>query len=349
MGSTLREANGGRQRGLQPARWSPRRDPGGSPRLISKAPPNAFQRARHRRSIARRVVCVLALSFVLVLLLLGVLPYGASPSEQRYLQPILPVEAGTLPSLPDPPDPLDSPDPPPLDMGQVWAAAITKDPWPDLATGGRTGTSGGKVALTFDDGPEPRTTLLILDTLRKYDLKATFFVLGSQVEENPGLLRRIVEEGHTLGNHTYNHANMSGLSAKQMRNELRSTQRAVDDALGYHYPMMLMRPPYGDPYLEGSGTLPVFRRIVREQGLLPVMWTVDSNDYLLGSHSKGVVRSVMQANKSGQQRKGDEVLLLHDNQRQTAEALPGIIDYYERSGRQFAGVDELLADKYVDP
>jgi len=252
----------------------------------------------------------------------------------------LPVEAAAFPSPPEPPPP---------DMGQVWAAAVARDPSPDLATGGSVGTSGNKVALTFDDGPDPRTTPLILDTLRERGVRATFFVVGRQVAENPALLRRIVAEGHAIGNHTYDHADMSGLGAGRMREELRSTQVAVDEALGYHRPMALMRPPYGNPYVEGSNALPEFREVVREQELIPVIWTVDPGDYLLGDDSDSVVRAVARADGAWRESKADEVVLLHDNQMQTAEALPAIIGHYEGSVRGFVGVDELLADKYLGP
>ncbi len=269
----------------------------------------------------------------------GAFNHGASSSG--HVRPVLPVESGALP-LP--------PEPPPPDMGQVWAAAVSEDPSPDLATGGSVGTSGNRVALTFDDGPDPRTTPLILDKLRGRGVEATFFVVGRQVAENPGLLRRIVEEGHAIGNHTYDHADMSGQSAGQMRDELRSTQEAVDGALGYHHPMALMRPPYGNPYLQGSDALRAFRRVAWEQGLFPVMWTVDPGDYLLDGQPEDVVRGVERADEAGRKSEGDEVVLLHDNQRQTAEALPAIIDRYEGSGRRFVTVDELLADKYAtDP
>ncbi len=269
----------------------------------------------------------------------GAFNHGASSSG--HVRPVLPVEFGALP-LP--------PEPPPPDMGQVWAAAVARDPSPDLATGGSVGTSGNRVALTFDDGPDPRTTPLILDTLKDRGVEATFFVVGRQVAENPGLLRRIVEEGHAIGNHTYDHADMSGQSAGQMRDELRSTQEAVDGALGYHHPMALMRPPYGNPYLQGSDALRAFRRVAWEQGLFPVMWTVDPGDYLLDGQPEDVVRGVERADEAGRKSEGDEVVLLHDNQRQTAEALPAIIDRYEGSGRRFVTVDELLADKYAtDP
>ena len=234
-------------------------------------------------------------------------------------------------------------------MGQVWAAAVARDPSPDLATGGGVSTSGNRVALTFDDGPDPRTTPPILDTLRERGVRATFFVVGRQVAENPGLLRRIVAEGHTVGNHTYDHADMSGLSAQQMRDQLRGTQEAVDDALGHHHPMALMRPPYGNPYVEGSSALPAFREVVREQELIPVTWTVDPSDYLLGGDPDGVVRAIARADEAGRKGESGEVVLLHDNQRQTAEALPEIIDHYEGSGRRLVGVDELLADKYLEP
>ena len=289
--------------------------------------------------MVRRIGAVVVLLCVLVLFSFGVLAY-ASSSAPRQLPSVLPVENRAAPTPPHPPR---------LDAGRLWDAAIAQDPSPDLATGGRTGTSGGKIALTFDDGPDPNTTPLILDTLREQDVEATFFVIGRQVAKHPDLLRRIVDEGHTIGNHTYDHSDMSDLSVERMRAELRSTQEAVDGALGYHHPMVLMRPPYGNPYFEGADALPKFRRVVRQQGLIPVTWTVDPRDYLLGGRPEGIVRAVMRADERGPKGESDEVLLLHDNHRQTALALSGIIDYYEESGRGFAEVSELLADKYVDP
>lgn len=288
-----------------------------------------------------------ALLFVAVLVSLGVVAYGTSFAGPEHVRSISPVEVGAPPGPPElqaQPGPRDPSQP---DMGRVWEAAIAQESWPDLTARGRT--SGGRIALTFDDGPDRRATPLVLDALREHDLHATFFVVGSQAAENPDLLRRIVEEGHTIGNHTYDHADMSDLSPERMRGELRSTQEAVDDALGYHYPMMLMRPPYGNPYFEGSDALPAFRRVVRGQGMFPVTWTADPRDYLLGGRPESVVRAVARADEAGRKGERDEVLLLHDNHMQTAQALPGIIDYYEGTGRGFAGVGELLADKYLDP
>ena len=214
-----------------PAKRGPRRGPARPPHPIPKASSDAFLRARRRRLLTRRVAAVFALCFVAALFSLGAYNHGSSTSERGHVRPVSPVEAAAL-LLPS--------DPPPPDMGQVWAAAVARDPSPDLATGGSIGTSGNGVALTFDDGPDPQTTPLILDTLRDRGVQATFFVVGRRVAENPGLLRRIVAEGHAVGNHTYDHADMSSLSVGQMRDQLRGTQKAVDDALGYHHPIALM-------------------------------------------------------------------------------------------------------------
>ena len=274
------------------------------------------------------------LSF-LMLASFGLAARGDSFSDP--LEPALAIEAGSLPAAPQPPS---------LGMGRVWTAATARDPWPSLVTDGKTGTAGGKVSLTFDDGPDPVITPLVLDTLREQDLKATFFVLGRQVAKHPDLLRRIVREGHVLGNHTYNHADMADLTPAQMRWELQSTQRAVDDALGYHYEMSMMRPPYGSPYFDDPAALPVFREVVREQGLFGVTWTVDPRDYLFDGQPESVLRRVARADRL-KKREGDEVILLHDTKPQTAEVLPEIIAHYRSSGLKFVGVDELLADKYA--
>jgi len=256
-------ANGGSRQGSglrDEVQGAPPRGPESDPEGLLRRFPAGLPSSRRgaTRCVRPRALFVLALSF-------GTLARGASLPEGGHVRPVSPVQVGTLPGPPD--APLDVLRP---DMGRVWDAAITRDPWPDLATTrGRTGTLGGKIALTFDDGPDPRTTPLILDTLREHDLKATFFVVGRRVAQNPGLLRRIVEEGHTIGNHTYYHADMSRLSPKEMRRELRSTQKAVDDALGHHHRMTLMRPPYGSPYLGGADAMPSVSEGRTGAGALP--------------------------------------------------------------------------------
>lgn len=287
--------------------------------------------------MARRLAFVLA--FFLVFLVLGVPLYGGS-SEPGYVRTVSPVEARAMPELPGPSA---------QDMAEVWAAAVARDSSPDLAANGRTGTSGDRIALTFDDGPDPHTTPRILATLRRHDVKATFFVVGSQVERHPGLVRQIVEEGHAIGNHSYDHADMSHLTPGQIRLELQRTQKAVDKALGSHYRMDLMRPPYGSPYGGGSDALPTFRRVVRQEQLFPVIWTIDSQDYVMEGDPQGVVDNVVREDRAGRKQDRDEVVLMHDIHPQDAQALPRIIDHFERQGRKFVGVNELLADKYLEP
>jgi len=227
----------------------------------------------------------------------------------------------------------------------TWETVAERDPSPSLAVLGETYDYGRQVALTFDDGPDPNVTPAILDVLHQHELKATFFVLGYKVARNPEIVRRIVQEGHTLGNHTYDHANLADLSARQMRNEMQSTQEAVDQALGYHYPMTLMRPPYGAPYLSDQYVLPLFQRVLEEQRPYPVMWTVDSRDWELDGQAGSIAENVrITTSKKG------GVILLHDTHESTAEALPQIIAQYAAAGFSFTTVREMLADKYdVEP
>ena len=322
---------------FRPERWGARRPSRRPSKSVPKLRAARIRRARRRRFLVRRVAFVLTLlALALVILSLGVPAPGIFSSRAAYIQPITSVEGGTLPELPDPSPP---------ELGQVWADAGDRSP--DLATSGKLTTSGGKIALTFDDGPDPRVTPSILDTLREHHIEATFFVVGRQVEKHPGLLRRIVDEGHTIGNHTYDHADMSHLSPEQMRSELQDTQKAVDKALGYHYQMALMRPPYGDPYFGGSDALPAFRRVMSQQQLLPVTWTIDSQDYLMDGYPEGIVRNVIRQDEAGRRQDRDEVVLMHDIHPQDVQALPEIVDHYDGSGRKFVGVDELLRDKYL--
>jgi peptidoglycan/xylan/chitin deacetylase (PgdA/CDA1 family) len=215
----------------------------------------------------------------------------------------------------------------------AWEFIAGRDPSPSLAVLGETYNYGRQVALTFDDGPDPNVTPAVLDVLRDHELKATFFVVGRRVARNPETVRRIVREGHSLGNHTYNHPNMADLGAGQMRNEMQSTQEAVDRALGYSYPMTLMRPPYGAPYLSDQHMRPLFQSVMRERRAYPVMWTVDSRDWELEGQAYSIAENV----HAGTSKEGG-VILLHDTHESTAEALPRIIAQYSAAGFSFATV-----------
>lgn len=223
----------------------------------------------------------------------------------------------------------------------AWATVTAEDPSPSLATPGETAGFGRKVALTFDDGPDPVTTPAILDVLRAYHVKATFFIIGARAQLHPDLIERIVNEGHTLGNHTYYHRDMTKLAPDLMVKELQDTQTIVDQALGSHSQITLLRPPCGAPYNTEEEALPLFQKVMQEQEMYPVMWNIDPRDWALEGSPNLIVDNVAQSTP------GDGgVLLLHDTQPQTADALPKILDYYTTTGVEVTGVRDLLGEKY---
>ncbi len=141
----------------------------------------------------------------------------------------------------------------------------------------RHGGAVRKVALTFDDGPDPRYTPQILDALREANVPATFFIVGVNGELNPDLLRREVDEGHEIGNHTFTHPNISTISSTQFQLELSATQRLLASAVGRH--SLLFRPPYAvDAEPE---TIDQIRPIewATEQGYLIVGMQIDPDDW----------------------------------------------------------------------
>jgi peptidoglycan-N-acetylglucosamine deacetylase len=230
-------------------------------------------------------------------------------------------------------------------VDEAWAAAIAQDASPSLATPGETMEFDHRIALTFDDGPDPVTTPAILDVLRDYHVKATFFVIGARAEQHPELIERIVGEGHALGNHTYYHRDLAKLGPESMQRELQDTQAVIDRALGRHSRTTLFRPPCGAPYNTDINELPAFQEAMREQQMYPVMWTIDPRDWALEDQPESIVANLSQSTPEA-----GGVVLLHDTQPQTAEALPEILDRYGAAGFGFTGVRDLLADKYaVDP
>ncbi|WP_432930456.1 bifunctional polysaccharide deacetylase/glycosyltransferase family 2 protein [Microbispora sp. CA-135349] len=134
-----------------------------------------------------------------------------------------------------------------------------------------------RVALTFDDGPDPRWTPRLLDLLREHHAKATFFVLGAHVAEHPGLTRRLVAEGHEIGNHTYTHADLAAVPAWRARLEMSLTQKTLAAAAGIH--TRLARMPYSStPGAAGFGQLATMR-LLGDEGYLVTFTDVDTQDW----------------------------------------------------------------------
>ncbi|CAL9658959.1 polysaccharide deacetylase family protein [Streptomyces sp. enrichment culture] len=129
---------------------------------------------------------------------------------------------------------------------------------------------GRTMLLTFDDGPHPEYTPQILDTLAKYDVRATFFVCGEMADYHPDLLSRMADEGHVVGNHTWSHPQLTRLSRRRIRSEMERTSEVVDKAYGD--PPRWFRAPYG------AWNRATFE-LGSELGMEPLAWTVDTLDW----------------------------------------------------------------------
>lgn len=191
----------------------------------------------------------------------------------------------------------------------------------------RSGGTSKRIALTFDDGPT-KYTGPVLDILRKAEIPATFFVIGSQVGPNREIVRRIVRDGHALANHTWSHANVSAGGAAA-NSQLMDTQYALQKAVGRAG--CLMRPP-------GGAVGPGLVAWLRKHKKLGVLWDVDSNDYRLPSAAK-MIREIVSATRPG------SIILLHDgggDRTRTVAAVPAIIRQLKAKGYEFVTVPELL-------
>lgn len=178
------------------------------------------------------------------------------------------------------------------------------------------------VYLTFDDGPSPTTTPRILALLRRYRATATFFAVGSQVDAYPALARRVVREGHVLGNHTYTHADLSQLPAERFFAEVDRTQAAVRRATGTS--TTLLRPPYG-------ATSATVTALASQRGYRVVMWDVDPQDWRRPG-VYGIASHVLANTGAG------DVVLLHDGggeRSQTVGALERILRIMSGRGYVF--------------
>ena len=199
--------------------------------------------------------------------------------------------------------------------------------------------AGGEheVSLTFDDGPDPTWTPQILDILKKRNLKATFFLLGSKVEQYPRLTQRIVAEGHEIGNHTYTHRNLSEASPQQIRLELNATQRLIESITGRS--TTLFRPPYdADSHPSDVRELRPLKQIQDELGYLIILEGIDPEDW-----GRPGAATIFQRVK--QLRHLGNIILLHDaggNRAQTVEALPKIIDWLQTRGDQIVSLGALM-------
>lgn len=183
------------------------------------------------------------------------------------------------------------------------------------------------IALTFDDGPSMYTGQL-LDKLKECNAKATFFVVGSNIRKYPDTLKKMVEMGCEIGNHTYNHVKLTGLAPEQMQAEVESTNQALTEVLGYG--AKTVRPTYGAVNDE-----------VKTHVAYPfVMWSVDTTDWQK-EDAASVVNYVLETVQDG------DVILLHDIHSITIEAMMTLIPALQERGYQLVTVSEMAEARGV--
>lgn len=182
-----------------------------------------------------------------------------------------------------------------------------------------------KVALTFDDGPNEDYTEELLDGLKERNVKATFFLLGKEAEKYPEIVKRIHDEGHLIGNHSYDHVNLAMMSETDAKKQIDKTNEVLFKITGT-YPEYL-RPPFGNKP-QSSGVA---------DDMVIVLWDVDPLDWCSGNCDK-VVQKVVKNTKE------NDIILLHDASKSSVEAAFGIIDRLQEDGYEFVTVDRLIFD-----
>ena len=209
---------------------------------------------------------------------------------------------------------------------QVFGRALVRGP-----------ASGRSVALTFDDGPAQPFTNQILDILREYRAPATFFCCGKNIERFPHVARRIQDEGHTLGNHTYSHPLLYLKSRRLIEAEIDRTQGAIERVTGRA--PAVFRPPYG---VRWFGLFPALGR----RGLTDVQWSDTGYDWITRNGPAQIARKALAKLRGG------SVILLHDGREprapnevdasKTVAALPAILEGARAAGFDFVSVERFL-------
>ncbi|WP_214882528.1 MULTISPECIES: polysaccharide deacetylase family protein [unclassified Exiguobacterium] len=215
----------------------------------------------------------------------------------------------------------------PFLLSKLNASAAQEEDSPIMSPSNKPLEPNGKyVALTFDDGPHPVVTPNILEALEKYQARATFFMLGSQMEFYPDVAKQVALSGHELANHTEHHPDLTQLSEKGMEVELKQVDERIERLTGGR--SALVRPPYG-------AKNEMIEQILKTREQTLALWTVDSLDW---SHRNAdqMYRLIMDNVHP------NAVVLMHDIHESTAEGLPKVLDALKREGYTFVTMSELL-------
>ena len=205
----------------------------------------------------------------------------------------------------------------------------------------RVGQVAKKLALTFDDGPDPEWTPQILDILKAKHVPATFFVIGANMEAHPGLVQRILREGHEVGNHTYTHPNLADTPLPAVRLELNATQRLFEALTGRS--MRLLRPPYlGDAEPSDADEIVPIEE-AQKLGYVTIGTHVDTLDWQMLPVDQMMALVLKEVSDPNPDARGN-IILLHDSggdRSQTVKLLPELIDTMRARGFSFVPVSEL--------
>lgn len=185
-----------------------------------------------------------------------------------------------------------------------------------------------KIALTFDDGPHPQYTRELLAVLRKQNVKATFFLVGEMAERYPQLVRAELADGHSVGNHTYHHVNLTRISPGYVATEIAACDEVLESITGK--PAHIFRPPGGD---YDDNVVEVCEAL----GHTMVLWTDDPGDYARPG-PEVIRRRILDRARSG------GIILIHDGVQQTIDVLPDVIQKLKKRGYEFITIDEMLQE-----
>lgn len=191
-------------------------------------------------------------------------------------------------------------------------------------------TTENKLALTFDDGPSSKNTNQVLDILKKYNVKATFFLLGENMVGNETIIRRIVDEGHEIGLHTFSHPNFYKLNKDQIHNEIVKNIQTLKRIIPYN--PKYIRPPYGIVTEDFLNLMDLYQ-------LKIIAWSNDSLDWKSSKSSDDIVNLALSKIHPG------SIILMHDKSNNylcSRKALPRIIDKCLKLGYEFGTISEFI-------
>ncbi len=240
---------------------------------------------------------------------------------------------------------LDDDDSVPAPLKMVTKEAMTS--YPAVYTLQQYGYQPRKVALSFDDGPDPDWTPTILDVLKKYNVKGTFLMIGAVAEDNVGLMQRVYREGHEIGNHTFTHPDISDISVGQLDLQLSLTERLFGSKLGVH--PLFFRPPYSIDQEPDTNDQAAPVDHIQQRGYTILGNKIDTNDW--DEHPRKtpqeITDSVLQqlADMEGHADRAGSVILMHDgggDRSATVAALPLLITTLRAHGYEFVPASELI-------